>query len=39
MSFRSHRTVIISEPENQLKLDTNNVENPSDEDEEKQNDI
>jgi hypothetical protein len=40
MSFRSRRTVVINEPENESKLDlTNNVENPSNEDEEKQNDI
>ena len=37
---RSRRTVIINEPENESKLDlTNNVEDPSIENEEKQNDI
>ena len=40
MSFRSRRTVVINEPENESKLDlTNNVEDPSIENEEKQNDI
>ena len=32
MSFRSRRQVIINEPENDLKLGSNNVENPSNED-------
>ena len=37
---RSRRTVVINEPENESKLDlTNNVEDPSIEDEQKQNDI
>ena len=40
MSFRSRRTVIVNESENESKLDlTNNVEDPSIENEEKQNDI
>jgi hypothetical protein len=40
MSFRSRRTVVINEPENESKLDlTNNVEDPSIENEQKQNDI
>ena len=37
MSFRSRRQVIINEPENELKLD--NVENPSNDNEEKDNEI
>ena len=32
MSIRSRRTVVINEPENELKLGSNNVENPSNED-------
>ena len=32
MSFRSRRTVVINEPENELKLGSNNVENPTNED-------
>ena len=35
MSFRSRRQIIINEPENELKLD--NVENPSNENDEKDN--
>ena len=37
MSVRSRRQIIINEPENELKLD--NVENPSNENEEKDNEI
>ena len=35
MSVRSRRQIVINEPENELKLD--NVENPSNENEEKDN--
>ena len=39
MSFRSRRQVIINEPENELNLNSNNDEKPSNDDEEKENNI